>query len=83
MRACVPTASIILNYGHSFFSAAQMELLSILNLKMSDSEVKELRAVLADFVAKLAQRKIDQLDDLGMLPSESELQDAHYRTAYR
>ncbi len=73
----------ILNYGHAFFTAAQMELLSILNLKMSDSEVKELRVVLADFVAKLAQRKIDQLDDLGMLPSEAELQNAHYRTAYR
>ncbi len=75
--------SNILNYGHSFFTAAQMELLSILNLKMSDFEVKELRVVLADFVAKLAQRKIDQLDDLGLLPSESELQNVHYRTEYR
>lgn len=61
------------------FSNAQLEILSFFNMTISDSEMLELKNILAKFAASLAQRKIDLLYDQGKYPTMAEIQKIHHK----
>lgn len=61
------------------FSNAQLEILSFFNMTISDSEMLELKNILAQFAASLAQRKIDLLYDQGKYPTMAEIQKIHHK----
>ena len=61
------------------FTNAQLEILSFFNMTISDSEMLELKNLLARFAASLAQRKIDVLYDQGKYPTVAEIQNIHHR----
>ncbi|MBQ3655981.1 MAG: hypothetical protein II956_03915 [Bacteroidales bacterium] len=61
------------------FTNAQLEILSFFNMTISESEMVELKKILANFAASLAQRKIDLLYDEGKYPSAVEIQKIHHK----
>ena len=61
------------------FSNAQLEILSFFNMTISYSEMLELKNILAQFAASLAQRKIDLLYDQGKYPTMAEIQKIHHK----
>lgn len=63
----------------SKFTNAQLEILSFFNMTISESEMVELKNILANFAASLAQRKIDRMYEDGKYPTIAEIQKIHHK----
>lgn len=61
------------------FTEAQLALIEMFSMKMSKSEINELKKILSDFCAELAQRKIDKLVSAGKWPSDREIENIRRR----
>jgi hypothetical protein len=61
------------------FSDAQLALLDLLSMNMSKSELNELKTLLSNFCAELAQRKINKLESEGKFPSPEKIKGMRMR----
>ncbi len=59
------------------FNDAQMALLDMLSMKMTKAEVTELKKLLSNFCAELAQRKINKLEASGNFPTQEQIRNIH------
>ena len=62
---------------------AQMELLDMFSLKLTSSEMNELKSVLSSFLIKRADRMLDQMEKNGKYPSIKDMEQMHIRTPYQ
>ncbi|MBQ3619158.1 MAG: hypothetical protein II939_13475 [Bacteroidales bacterium] len=61
------------------FNDAQLALLDLLSMQMTNAEVNELKKLLSNFCADIAQRKINQLESQGKFPSPETIKGMHTR----
>lgn len=65
------------------FTDAQLELINIFDLNLSDKDMVELKDMVAQFLGRLATREMDRLIDAGECPMPEKFSEMHLRTPYR
>ena len=62
---------------------AQMEILEMFSLKLTNQEMDELKETLSMFLVRRADKMVDKMKQEGKYPSMKDLKKIHIRTPYK